>query len=72
VTRRPYLQTGAVFVRSSKNTGSGARYTLQTFHETVEMVNRQFGESLAQAFTRRQEALDFLHEVNIVDSVMNS
>lgn len=36
------------------------------------MVKHQFGKSLGQMFTKRQDALDYLREMNIVDSVMNS
>ena len=72
-TRRPFLSTGAVQVGgTTKNVGSGARYALQTFLGTESMVEKQFGASLAKAFTKRQEAIDFLNEMNIVDSVQNS
>jgi hypothetical protein len=63
-TRRPH--------QGSKSIGSGARYALQTFLGTSESVEHQFGESLAKAFLARQEAIDFLNEMNIVDSVQNS
>ncbi len=69
VTRRPAVRNDNGYTR---NVGSGARYALQTFLGTAEMVEHQFGESLAKAFLARQEAIDFLNEMNIVDSVQNS
>jgi hypothetical protein len=64
VSRRPW--------KGSKSVGSGARYALQTFLGTEEMVKRQFGESLARAFLSRQEAITLLGELNLVDSVQSS
>ena len=57
---------------SIRNAGSGARYALQTFLGSEMMVKKQFGSSLAQAFLKRQDAIDFMQEMNIIDSVMNS
>lgn len=58
--------------KTSKNVGTGARYALQTFMGSSKMVEHEFKDSLIRAFERRQEALDFLNEMNIVDSVQNS
>jgi hypothetical protein len=63
-SRRPWI--------GSKGIGSGARYSLQTFLGTIEMVEHQFGASLSHAFEQRGPALEYLNEMNIIDSVQSS
>ncbi len=56
---------------ANKIIGSGSRYALQTFVGTKMMVDNHFRSSMIGAYTKREEALNTLRDMNTIDMVMN-